>query len=83
MTKLNNLKYHYNYAKQYGDTDIQVTYFTKITDYFAQELYGEFLNSPARDSEGREKIYLMGKMFDLLLVNIKSVMETGKLNKKQ
>jgi len=48
-----------------------------------QELYGEFLNSPARDSEGREKIYLMGKMFDLLLVNIKSVMETGKLNKKQ
>tara|TARA_R100000773_G_C4211814_1_gene111201 strand:- start:1130 stop:1366 length:237 start_codon:yes stop_codon:yes gene_type:complete len=48
-----------------------------------QELYGEFLNSPARDSEGREKIYLMGKMFDLLLVNIRSVMETGKLNKKQ
>ena len=48
-----------------------------------QELYGEFLNSPARDSEGREKIYLMGKMFDLLLVNIKSVMETGKLNKKK
>ena len=48
-----------------------------------QELYGEFLNSPARDSEGREKIYLKGKMFDLLLVNIKSVMETGKLNKKQ
>ena len=48
-----------------------------------QELYGEFINSPARDSEGREKIYLMGKMFDVLLVNIKSVMETGKLNKKQ
>ena len=47
------------------------------------ELYGEFQNSPARDSEGREKIYLMNKMFDLLLVNIRSVMETGKLNKKQ
>lgn len=46
-----------------------------------QELYGEFLNSPARDSEGREKIYLMGKMFDLLLVHLRSVMETGKLNK--
>ena len=46
-----------------------------------QELYGEFINSPARDSEGREKIYLMNKMFDLLLVHIKSVMETGKLNK--
>jgi len=47
------------------------------------ELYGEFQSSPARDSEGREKIYLMNKMFDLLLVNIRSVMETGKLNKKQ
>ena len=34
MTKLNNLKYHHNYAKQYGDTDIQVSYLNKITDYF-------------------------------------------------
>ena len=45
------------------------------------DLYAEFQNSPARDSEGREKIYLMGKMFDLLLVHLRSVMETGKLNK--
>ena len=45
------------------------------------DLYAEFKNSPARDSEGREKIYLMGKMFDLLLVHLRSVMETGKLNK--
>ena len=42
MTKLSKLKYHYDYAKQYGDTDIQVSYLNKITDYFAQELYGEF-----------------------------------------
>ena len=42
MTVLNTLKYHYNYAKQYGDTDIQVTYWNKIQDYFAQEIYGEF-----------------------------------------
>ena len=38
MTKLQKYKFHYNYAKQYGDTDIQVTYFTTITDLFAQEL---------------------------------------------
>ena len=42
MTVLNTLKYHYNYAKQYGDTDIQITYWNKIQDYIAQEVYGEF-----------------------------------------
>ena len=42
MTKLNKLKYHYNYAKQYGDTDIMVTYWNKIQDLLAQEIYGEF-----------------------------------------
>ncbi len=66
-------------AKNVLDNPVFQDSITKIK----QELYGEFLNSPARDSEGREKIYLMGKMLDLLLVNIKSVMETGKLNKKQ
>ena len=66
-------------AKNVLDNPVFQDSITKIK----QELYGEFLISPARDSEGREKIYLMGKMFDLLLVNIKSVMETGKLNKKQ
>ena len=66
-------------AKNVLDNPVFQDSITKIK----QELYGEFLNSPARDSAGREKIYLMGKMLDLLLVNIKSVMETGKLNKKQ
>ena len=43
MTKLlNKYKYHYNYAKQYGDTDIMVTYFNKIQDLLAQEIYSEF-----------------------------------------
>ena len=39
---LNKYKYHYNYAKQYGDTDIQVVYFNKIQDLLAQEIYSEF-----------------------------------------
>ena len=39
---LNKYKYHYNYAKQYGDTDIMVTYFNKIQDLLAQEIYSEF-----------------------------------------
>ena len=39
---LQKYKYHYLYAKQYGDTDIQVYYFNKIQDLLAQEIYGEF-----------------------------------------
>ena len=42
MTKLNKLKYHFNYAKQVGDYDIQLAYLSKIKDYFAEEIYGEF-----------------------------------------
>ena len=55
--------------------------FEEAVNKIKNDLYAEFQNSPARDSEGREKIYLMGKMFDLLLVHLRSVMETGKLNK--
>ena len=47
------------------------------------ELDQEWLNSPIRDTEGREKIYMMKKMLNVLLVQIKSVMETGKLASKQ
>tara|TARA_R100000315_G_C5085359_1_gene49288 strand:- start:50 stop:247 length:198 start_codon:yes stop_codon:yes gene_type:complete len=39
---LDKCKFHYNYAKQYGDTDLQVIYFNKIKDLLAQELYSEF-----------------------------------------
>ena len=39
---LQKYKYHYLYAKQYGDTDIQVIYFNKIQDLLAQEIYSEF-----------------------------------------
>jgi len=48
-TKLNNMtklltkyKQHYNYAKTFGDFDIARTYFNKIQDLLAQEIYGEF-----------------------------------------
>jgi len=63
MTKLGKLKYHYNYAKQYGDTDIQVTYFSKITDYFAQEIYSEFgFDTCCED----EKVTILNETFKLL-----------------
>ena len=43
MTKLlNKYKKHYLYAKTFGDFDIARTYFNKIQDLLAQEIYGEF-----------------------------------------
>ena len=63
MTKLNNLKYHHNYAKQYGDTDIQVSYLNKITDYFAQELYSEFGFDTCHEDE---KVNILDETFKLL-----------------
>ena len=63
MTKLNNLKYHHNYAKRYGDTDIQVFYLNKITDYFAQELYSEFGYDTCSNDE---KFIVMSETIKLL-----------------
>ena len=49
----------------------------------SQELDQEWINSPVRDTEGRERIYMMKKMLNVLLVQLQSVMETGKLASKQ
>ena len=51
----------------------------KVSD----ELDLEWINSPIRDIEGREKIYMMKRMLNVLLVQLTSVMETGKLATKQ
>jgi hypothetical protein len=64
MTKLlNKYKYHYNYAKQYGDTDIQVIYFNKIKDLLAQEIYSEFGFDTCHEEE---KMNILNKTINLL-----------------
>jgi len=44
---------------------------------------GELACKRVRDTEGRERIYMMKKMLNVLLVQLRSVMETGKLASKQ
>ena len=63
MTKLQQYKVHYLYAKQYGDTDIQVTYFNKIKDLLAQEIYSEFGYDTCHNEE---KINILNKTINLL-----------------
>ena len=57
--------------------------FAEAIQKVSVELDQEWLNSPIRDTEGREKIYMMKKMLNVLLVQLQSVMETGKLATKQ
>ena len=66
-------------AKQILEDEIFVEAIQKVS----AELDHEWINSPVRDTEGREKIYMMKKMLNVLLVQLQSVMETGKLASKQ
>ena len=66
-------------AKRILEDEIFVEAIQKVS----AELDQEWINSPIRDTEGREKIYMMKKMLNVLHVQLKSVMETGKLATKQ
>ena len=68
-----------NRAKQILEDKIFAEAVKRVSD----ELDLEWINSPVRDTEGREKIYMMKKMLNVLLVQLRSVMETGKLASKQ
>ena len=63
---LKKYKFHYNYAKQYGDIDIMLTYYNKIEDLLAQEIYGEFGYDTCSPSEKR---WVSVKAQELLLKN--------------
>ena len=63
---LNKYKFHYNYAKQYGDIDIMLTYYNKIEDLLAQEIFNEFGYDTCSPSEKR---WVSVKAQELLLTN--------------
>ena len=63
---LKKYKYHYNYAKQYGDIDIMLTYYNKIEDLLAQEIFSEFGYDTCSPSEKR---WVSVKAQELLLTN--------------
>jgi len=67
-----------NLAKEVLENEIFTDAVKKIEDRLNQE----WLSSPLRDTEAREKIFLMRKMLESLINEITSVMETGKLANK-
>lgn len=44
-----------------------------------QEIIAKWTASPARDAEGREKLWLMQQMLHRVKVHLESVVESGKL----
>ena len=63
---LKKYKFHYNYAKQYGDIDIMLTYYNKIEDLLAQEIFSEFGYDTCSPSEKR---WVSVKAQELLLTS--------------
>ena len=68
-----------NQAKRILEDEI----FTDAVKKIEERLNHEWLNSPLRDTEAREKIFLMRKMLETIINEITSVMETGKLANKK
>jgi len=55
-----------------------------LADAFAtieQEYIEQWQNSPARDAEGREKLYMMLKLLQRVKGHLSQVVDTGKLEK--
>lgn len=59
--------------------ELVVEAFTKMRDRFASD----WANSPARDTEGREKIWLMQKLLKSVEDQLKEVMTTGRMASMQ
>ncbi len=64
-----------NKAKQI----LEDTLFVESVQTIRTELMNEWLNSDEKNSEQRENIFRMRRMLEVVLMQLKSVMETGKL----
>lgn len=53
--------------------------FKEALELYRQRLSDEWAASPARDTEGREKLWLMNKTVSVVEGHLKELMETGKL----
>lgn len=67
--------YNGNRAKEVLENEAFQWAFNEIK----QEIKNAWEQSPARDSEGREKLWMMLSLANKLELSIKSMLETGKL----
>lgn len=55
--------------------------FIKANEDIKKEVMEQWLNTPARDAEAREKLWMMLKQQEKLLLTLKSMLDSGKLAK--
>ena len=53
--------------------------FSEAMEKYRNRLMDEWTASPARDQEGRERLWLMQKTLDVVQQHLRELMETGKL----
>ncbi len=56
--------------------------FIEAVQKIRSDLNQEWLNSDLKNSEQRENIFVMRRMLELVVMQLQSVMETGKKKKK-
>ena len=56
--------------------------FIEAVQKIRSDLNQEWLNSDLKNSEQRENIFVMRRMLELVVMQLQSVMETGKIIKK-
>ncbi|MES2637564.1 MAG: hypothetical protein V4605_09580 [Pseudomonadota bacterium] len=62
-------------AKEVLENDVYIEAYALVK----QEITDQWQNSPARDAQARETLYLMTKLVDKLKTVMQTTMETGKL----
>jgi len=67
-----------NQSKRILEDELFIEAVQKIRSNLTQE----WLNSDLQNSEQRENIFVMRKMLELVVMQLQSVMETGKIIKK-
>lgn len=67
--------YRANRAKEVLENETYIEAFALIE----QELTEQWKSSPARDQDGREKLWLMQRLLAKLKVTLESTMDSGKL----
>ncbi|MDB5541975.1 MAG: hypothetical protein JWQ89_3702 [Devosia sp.] len=71
--------YRANRAKEVLDNEIYIEAFAAIE----QELTDQWKSSPARDAEGREKLWLMQALLGKIKVSLEATMASGTVAKDQ
>ena len=71
--------YRADRAKEVIENEVFIDAFERIK----QEIFDQWASAPARDTEGRERLWLMQSLLGKLQITLQSTMEGGKVAKAE